>query len=91
MEPTHEKIARLAYQLWEERGRPNGSPEIDWKRAEVALQIETARLLQTPPERNEVMVESRLAEKESQATAGSVPVRKRRTSKNSARKNSRTQ
>ena len=27
---THEEIARLAYELWERRGRPLGSPEIDW-------------------------------------------------------------
>ena len=33
----HEKIARLAYSLWERRGRPFGSPEIDWCRAELEL------------------------------------------------------
>jgi len=26
-------IANLAYQYWEQRGRPNGSPEVDWYRA----------------------------------------------------------
>jgi hypothetical protein len=36
-EPTQEEIAKLAYQLWEERGAPIGSPEIDWARAEQAL------------------------------------------------------
>jgi hypothetical protein len=30
----HEEIAVLAYHLWEERGRPIGSPEEDWSRAE---------------------------------------------------------
>jgi len=35
--PTHEEIAELAYQLWEERGRPIGSPEIDWALAEQTL------------------------------------------------------
>jgi hypothetical protein len=30
----HEQIEKLAYQLWEERGRPLGSPEDDWFRAE---------------------------------------------------------
>jgi hypothetical protein len=31
---THERIERLARRFWEERGRPLGSPEIDWLRAE---------------------------------------------------------
>jgi hypothetical protein len=35
---NHEDIARLAYQFWEDRGRPFGSSEIDWVRAEQALQ-----------------------------------------------------
>ena len=30
----HEQIEKLAYQLWEERGRPLGSPDDDWFRAE---------------------------------------------------------
>jgi hypothetical protein len=30
----HEQIEKLAYRLWEERGRPLGSPEDDWFRAE---------------------------------------------------------
>jgi Protein of unknown function (DUF2934) len=30
----HEQIAKLAYRLWEERGRPLGSPDDDWFRAE---------------------------------------------------------
>jgi len=33
----HERIARLAYSYWEARGRPNGSPEEDWFRAEEEL------------------------------------------------------
>jgi hypothetical protein len=33
----YEAIAMLAYHLWEERGRPIGSPEIDWDRAEETL------------------------------------------------------
>jgi hypothetical protein len=36
---THEEIARLAYELWERRGRPLGSPEIDWYAAESALGV----------------------------------------------------
>jgi hypothetical protein len=34
---THEDIAKLAYHLWEERGAPIGSPEVDWERAEQEL------------------------------------------------------
>jgi len=29
-----ERIRRHAYELWEYRGRPIGSPEVDWFRAE---------------------------------------------------------
>ena len=35
--PTREQIAKLAYQFWEERGRPEGSPDEDWVRAERQL------------------------------------------------------
>ncbi len=38
----HEDVAKLAYRLWEERGRPMGSPEVDWYRAE--------REVETPPQ-----------------------------------------
>ena len=33
-----ERIRDLAYRFWEERGRPEGSPELDWYRAEQELQ-----------------------------------------------------
>ncbi|MBY0502679.1 MAG: DUF2934 domain-containing protein [Bryobacteraceae bacterium] len=33
----HESIAALAYQLWEARGCPEGSPEQDWHRAQQML------------------------------------------------------
>jgi hypothetical protein len=33
MVTNHDEIARLAYRFWEERGRPDGSPEVDWHRA----------------------------------------------------------
>ena len=36
--PSHEEIARRAYQLWEERGKPHGSPEEDWHLAKYELQ-----------------------------------------------------
>jgi Protein of unknown function (DUF2934) len=34
---ANDEVAMLAYQLWERRGRPLGSPEIDWYAAERAL------------------------------------------------------
>jgi hypothetical protein len=33
----HELTRRVAYELWERRGRPFGSPEVDWAAAEKAL------------------------------------------------------
>jgi Protein of unknown function (DUF2934) len=33
----HDEIAKLAYELWERRGRPLDSREIDWYAAESAL------------------------------------------------------
>jgi hypothetical protein len=33
-EDRHEFVEKLAYGLWEQRGRPFGSPEIDWFAAE---------------------------------------------------------
>jgi maleate cis-trans isomerase len=35
--PTHEEIARLAQQYWEERGWQDGQAEQDWLRAEQEL------------------------------------------------------
>jgi hypothetical protein len=32
-----EQIESLAYSLWQERGRPEGTPEEDWFRAEEEL------------------------------------------------------
>ena len=34
---SHENIAALAYQLWEARGCPEGSPEHDWHQAQQML------------------------------------------------------
>ena len=36
-EDRHEFVAKLAYRLWEARGRPFGSPEVDWFAAERAV------------------------------------------------------
>lgn len=37
VESIHEQIAALAYTLWQERGCPVGSPEVDWFAAEAKL------------------------------------------------------
>jgi hypothetical protein len=36
----HARIAKLAYRYWEERGRPDGSPDVDWQRAVATLVAE---------------------------------------------------
>jgi hypothetical protein len=36
-ESHYEFVARLAYRLWEQRGRPLGSPDVDWFAAEQAV------------------------------------------------------
>jgi hypothetical protein len=33
-------MARLAYELWEARGRPIGSPEVDWFHAQALLSVQ---------------------------------------------------
>ena len=35
--PSNEQVATLAHALWQERGRPEGSPEQDWFLAEQAF------------------------------------------------------
>jgi hypothetical protein len=35
----HDQIAKLAYKLWEGNGRPTGSAERDWLRAELLLEL----------------------------------------------------
>jgi hypothetical protein len=36
-ESRHEFVEKLAYKLWEQRGRPLGSPDVDWFAAERAM------------------------------------------------------
>ncbi len=36
-----ERIREKAYELWEARGRPDGTPAEDWYEAEALLQHET--------------------------------------------------
>jgi len=35
--PRIDEVTNLAHELWERRGRPFGSPEEDWLRAELEL------------------------------------------------------
>lgn len=37
LDAKEEQIEQLAYQFWEERGRPQGSPDEDWFRAKRRL------------------------------------------------------
>jgi hypothetical protein len=39
----HEVIAILAYQLWERRGCPLGSPEVDWFEARNQLAVDLVK------------------------------------------------
>ena len=36
-ESRHEFVERLAYKLWEQRGRQSDSPDVDWVAAERAV------------------------------------------------------
>jgi hypothetical protein len=36
-ESRHEFVEKLAYKFWEQRGRPLGSPDVDWLAAEQAV------------------------------------------------------
>jgi Protein of unknown function (DUF2934) len=40
---AHDEIATLAYELWQARGCPYGSPEEDWLRAESELHARAAK------------------------------------------------
>jgi hypothetical protein len=39
----HDEIATLAYELWQARGCPHGSPEEDWLRAETELRSRVSK------------------------------------------------
>jgi hypothetical protein len=34
---VNELLQKLAYEFWEQRGRPVGSPEVDWQKAKEWL------------------------------------------------------
>jgi uncharacterized protein YjbJ (UPF0337 family) len=46
--PQHEDIARLAYQIWQQRGCPIGTPEEDWFRAEEEIKQHWNKTSTTP-------------------------------------------
>ncbi len=48
-ELIHHQIQCRAYELWEERGRPKGSPEEDWYVAERELCVRHEDPLQIDP------------------------------------------
>ena len=39
VEDPHSLTEKLAYEYWERRGRPIGSPEVDWFAAEKTLAL----------------------------------------------------
>jgi hypothetical protein len=43
------EIARLAYFLWQQRGCPFGSPEVDWRKAEEQFLRQAAAGVQNQP------------------------------------------
>jgi hypothetical protein len=49
MKTNGEAIRRKAYELWEMRGRPDGSPEVDWLAAELLMQDGGAAELTVAP------------------------------------------
>lgn len=38
--PDHDRTATLAYQIWEEEGRPEGRCEVHWQEAERQIRAE---------------------------------------------------
>ncbi len=38
-DPEPDEVERLAYQYWQQRGRPTGSSEEDWYRAEQEIKL----------------------------------------------------
>jgi hypothetical protein len=47
--PRAQTIEVRAYELWQERGSPDGSPEEDWYRAEHELRAAESQTRATPP------------------------------------------
>lgn len=44
----YDEIEKLAYQFWEQRGRPVGSPDVDWFQAQQAVLQKTDSPMRLP-------------------------------------------
>jgi hypothetical protein len=49
----HDEVAALAYELWQARGCPNGSPEEDWFRAAEELRSGTRNVFERREEKTD--------------------------------------
>jgi hypothetical protein len=52
-ESRHEFVEELAYKLWAQRGRPLGSPDVDWFAAEEAVYASLVASGLIPPSSND--------------------------------------
>jgi len=52
-ESRYEFVEKLAYKLWERRGRPLGSPDVDWFAAEQAVYASLVAAGTITPSRND--------------------------------------
>jgi|HubBroStandDraft_5_1064220.scaffolds.fasta_scaffold866086_1 LmbE family N-acetylglucosaminyl deacetylase len=52
MHPDHRSIGELAYRLWQARGCPDGTAELDWLEAErqLANEARPEQIQRRPPE-----------------------------------------
>lgn len=82
-QPQAERVYVLAYSLWQERGCPDGSPEIDWYRAERLLQVELGELGRDRTKETKLATEQEadgfLVQSADLSTTQSVPPLKRRS------------
>jgi hypothetical protein len=59
-ESRHELVTKLAHQYWERRGRPIGSPDVDWFAAEQAVYaslVESGLITPSPDHSRNIMEE----------------------------------
>jgi Protein of unknown function (DUF2934) len=71
---SNEEIAVRAYHLWEERGRPIGSPEEDWSRAEKEIRGEETAKEEWVRARNEaVWARDKAVRARHESEAGGLP------------------
>jgi DUF2934 family protein len=60
----HEDIAALAYELWQARGCPNGSPEEDWFQAAEELRSHTRNVFERREEKTDDTGHERSAQRQ---------------------------